>query len=156
MSKSYTQLYFHIVYAVKYRMRLLPRTKIDDLFRLTAGTAKRQEQRVIAFNAEPDHVHYLLGMNAKVALSDVLRSVKSYSSKIINEEQWTAGRFSWQGGFGAFSVSYRELESVKRYIQNQERHHRKVTYQEEVLSLLDEYGVSYNQREVFNGTFIQG
>jgi hypothetical protein len=112
-------------------------------------------QREVCFNAEPDHVHFLLGMTGSVALSNLLRGIKSFSTSVINKEHWVRGRFGWQTGFSGFSVSATDLEPVKRYIANQQSHHQVVSYREEVLSLLAEHGIEYDSRFLFNDTFLE-
>jgi REP element-mobilizing transposase RayT len=97
----------------------------------------------------PDHLHMLIGLRPDSSLSDLVRDVKANSSKFINEKRWVAGRFSWQEGFGAFSYSRSQLDTVINYIANQPKHHAKKTFREEYVSLLEHYGVEYDPRYIF-------
>lgn len=100
-------------------------------------------------NSVPNHIHALVAMTPDVSISDLVRDIKRSSSLFINEQNWIRGRFSWQEGFGAFSYSRSHVDVVKRYIENQEAHHKKMTFREEYESLLKEYEIEYNERFVF-------
>ncbi len=97
----------------------------------------------------PDHLHLLVGLRADSSLSDLVRDVKTGSSKIINEKRWVAGRLSWQEGFGAFSYSRSQLGLIIRYIENQQKHHMKHSFHEEYVMLLEKFAVDYDPRYVF-------
>jgi len=97
----------------------------------------------------PDHVHMLIGMKPDIALSDLMREIKSNSSKFINEQRFTRRKFNWQEGFGAFSYSHSQLDTVIMYIQNQERHHAKKTFRQEYLSILKKFAIDYDDKYVF-------
>ena len=84
-----------------------------------------------------------------IALSDLVRDIKTGSSNHINENKWISGRFSWQEGFGAFSVSHSHLSTVINYIHNQENHHRRKSFQEEYVEFLKRHNVAYNERSTF-------
>ncbi|MBV8416015.1 MAG: transposase, partial [Verrucomicrobia bacterium] len=84
-----------------------------------------------------------------VALSDLVRNVKAGSSGFINDRRWVAGRFSWQEGFGAFSYAHSQLNTVIRYIQNQQEHHRRKSFNEEYIELLKRFNVPHDQRYIF-------
>jgi putative transposase len=100
----------------------------------------------------PDHLHMLIGLKPDVALSNLVRDVKANSTKFINERRWVIGRFGWQEGFGAFSHSRSQLDSVIRYIQNQQSHHAKKSFREEYVELLEKFGVTYDDRYIFKPT----
>ena len=84
-----------------------------------------------------------------MALSDLVAVIKRNSSIFINGSKWVLGRFSWQEGFGAFSYSHSQLTTIIRYIQNQQQHHRKRTFQEEYLDFLDRFKIAYDERYIF-------
>jgi REP element-mobilizing transposase RayT len=96
-----------------------------------------------------DHIHVFVGMTPTVALSDLVRDVKAGSSGFINEKKWIRGKFNWQEGFGAFSYSHSQIDSVVKYIQNQEEHHRTKRFKEEYVSLLKAFEVQYDERFLF-------
>ena len=97
----------------------------------------------------PDHVHAFIGLKPAMAISDLVRDVKNNSSNFINDRKLVKGKFSWQEGYGAFSVSSSHLDQVIRYIQNQEAHHRKSSFEEEFRALLRKHGVEYDPKFMF-------
>lgn len=111
---------------------------------------QKQDQKLIAINCEPDHLHVFVGLKPTIALSDLVRDVKAGSSGFINDEKWIRGRFNWQEGFGAFSHSHSEIDRLVKYIQNQEEHHRKRTFKEEYLKMLQDFAVQYDAQYLFN------
>jgi len=149
MANTYTQIYIHIVFAVEGRQNLIQPEHNDELQKYITGIVSGQNQKLIAINNMPDHLHLLVGLKPDLALSDLVRDVKADSSKFINEKYWVTGRFLWQEGFGAFSYSRSQLATVIRYIENQQRHHAKKSFREEYLELLEKFGVDCNQRYIF-------
>jgi putative transposase len=149
MANTYTQLYVHIVFAVETRAAVLPFDHKEELHKFITGIVKNRGQKLIAINSMADHVHILVGQQPDTALSDLVRDIKAGSSKFINESRWVAGRFSWQEGFGAFSYSHSQLQNVVHYIQNHEQHHRKRTFREEYVEMLEKFRVDYDGRYIF-------
>jgi len=131
MANTYTQIYIHVGFAVEARQNLIRPERKEELHRYITGIITRQKQKLIAMNSMPDHVHVLIGQQPDIALSDLVRDIKTGSTNHINRQRWLPGRFSWQEGFGAFSYSHSQLSTVIRYIQNQEKHHVKRTFREE-------------------------
>lgn len=107
------------------------------------------KHKLLAINGMPDHVHILIGLRPSQSISDLMQDVKGNSSKWINEKRFVRGKFSWQEGYGAFSYSKPELPNLIHYINNQQEHHRKKTFNEEYLDLLKEFGIDYDDRYVF-------
>lgn len=97
----------------------------------------------------PDHTHMLIGLNTSLAISDLVRDIKSASSKFINEKKWIVGKFNWQEGFGAFSYSRSQIDNVIKYISNQEKHHKIKTFKEEYIELLKLFEIEYNEKYLF-------
>ena len=104
---------------------------------------------LIAINGVADHIHILIGLKPDMALSDLVRVIKSNSSKIINEKKFVRVKFNWQEGFGAFSYSHSQLSTVIKYIENQEKHQNKTTFNNEYLELLKKYAVEYDSKYLF-------
>ena len=146
MANTYTQIYVQIVFAVQGRQSLIQRQHNDELQKYMTGIISRQGQKLIAINNMPDHFHILVGQTPNVALSDLVRGIKAGSSGFINDRRWVLGRFSWQEGFGAFSYAHSQLDAVIRYIQNQQEHHRRTTFQEEYLEFLKRFNVPHDER----------
>jgi putative transposase len=149
MANTYTQIYIQIVFAVESRQNLIQPQQNDELQKYITGIVTAQRQKLIAINNMADHVHILIGQRPDSALSDLVGDIKSGSTNFINRKRWVRGRFSWQEGFGAFSYSHSQLGSVIRYIQNQQGHHKKRSFHDEYVALLDKFDVPYDQRYVF-------
>jgi len=148
MANTYSQIYIHVVFAVEGRQSLIKSQNNDELQKYVAGIVSAQKQKLIAINNMPDHVHMLIGLQPDMALSDLVRDVKSGSSGFIKRKRWVPGNFAWQEGFGAFSYSRSQLETIIRYIRNQQKHHAKKTFREEYIELLEKFGVEYDARYI--------
>ena len=149
MANTYTQIYIQVVFAVEGRQNLIQPAHNDELQKYITGIVSGQNQKLIAINNMPDHMHLLVGLRPDAALSDWVLDVKAGSSKFINERPWVPGRFSWQEGFGAFSYSRSQLGSVIRYIENQQKHHANKSFRDEYVELLEKFGVEYDARYIF-------
>ncbi len=104
---------------------------------------------MIAIFCMPNHIHILIGLHPDMSVSDLARDIKAGSSGFINDRKWVQGKFNWQEGFGAFSYSRSQLNKVIKYILSQEEHHRKKTFKEEYLDLLDKFGIEYDSKYLF-------
>jgi REP element-mobilizing transposase RayT len=137
------------VFAVEDRRNLIAPEHNVELQKYITGIVTAQKHKLIAINNMPDHLHMLIGLRPDAALSDLIRDVKAGSSKFINEKHWMIGRFSWQEGFGAFSYARSQLDTVIRYIQNQQKHHVKKSFREEYVELLEKFNVDFDARYIF-------
>jgi REP element-mobilizing transposase RayT len=97
----------------------------------------------------PDHCHLLVGIKPSISISDLARDIKAISSKFINESHWIKGKLNWQEGFGSFSYSKSQINSVCSYILNQEEHHQKKSFKNEYLELLKEFEAEYEEKYLF-------
>ncbi|MBZ5555079.1 MAG: IS200/IS605 family transposase [Acidobacteriia bacterium] len=149
MANTYTQIYIHLVFAVQGRQNLIHPRHNDELQKYITGIVTAQKQKLISINNRPDHVHMLIGQKPDIALSDLVRAIKAGSSGFINRCGWIRGKFEWQEGFGAFSHSHSQLTAVIRYIQNQEKHHARRTFQQEYLELLEKFQIPYDHKYIF-------
>jgi REP element-mobilizing transposase RayT len=149
VANTYTQIYIQIVFAVEGRQNLIRPRHNDELQKYITGIVSGQNQKLLAINNMPDHVHLLIGLDAHLSLSELVRDIKANSSRFVNQKGWISGRFSWQEGFGAFSYSRSQIDSVIRYIQNQQSHHARQTFREEYLEFLRKFQVDYNERYIF-------
>ncbi len=148
MAGTYTQLYIHVVFAVKGRQALLNPDWRKELFSYISGIISAKGHKSIIVNGVSDHVHILLGMKPSIALSDIVRDIKNNSSKFINEKNPLKNRFEWQAGYGAFTYSHSQLSKIYRYIQDQERHHQKRGFREEYVDLLQHFDIAYDERYI--------
>lgn len=149
MANTYTQIYIQIVFAVKGRQNLISKENREELHKFITGIVSNRNQKLFAVFAMPDHVHILVSMSPVISISDLVRDIKAGSSKFINEKRWMNGKFNWQEGYGAFSYSKSSVDSVIKYILNQEEHHKKKTFQEEYFDFLQKFEIEYDPKYVF-------
>ena len=149
MANTYTQIYMHVVFAVSARACVVRPERREELQKYMAGIVSGQEQKLIAIHCMPDHTHILLGMKPDSALSAVVGKIKSGATNHINEQHWLGCRFSWQEGFGGFSVSHSHVPRVAQYIANQERHHRGKSFQREYREFLERHQIPHDERYIF-------
>ncbi len=149
MANTYTQIHIQFVFAVKHRDGLIHASFKDELYQYISGIIKNNNHKLLAINGMPDHVHVLVGMRPTQSVSDLLQDIKGSSSKWINDKKFLRVRFEWQEGYGAFSYAKSEVNSVIRYIQNQEEHHRTKSFKEEYLMLLKDFDVEFDERYIF-------
>jgi putative transposase len=149
MPNTYTQIYIHIVFSVKGRQNLIQNKWKDELHKYICGIVNGKEQKVYAIGGMPDHIHILVSIKPNIAISDLVRDIKANSSKWINESRIAIDKFKWQEGFGAFSYSQSQLDTVIAYINNQEQHHKRKTFKDEYIDLLQKFNVEYNEKYLF-------
>ena len=149
MANTYTQIYIHIVFAVEGRQNLIKKENKEELQKYITGIIRNKKQKLIAIDIPPDHEHIFIGMKQSIASSDLVRDIKNNSSTFINEKKWLRGKFNWQEGFGAFSYCHSQIDTIARYIQNQEKHHQKKTFKQEYLEILKKFNVEYDEKYLF-------
>jgi REP element-mobilizing transposase RayT len=137
------------VFAVSRRACVVRSDHKEHLQKYITGIVTQRKQKLIAINCMPDHVHLLMGLKPNEAPSDLIGRIKTGSTNHINEQRWIGCHFSWQEGFGAFSVSHSHLSSVISYIRNQENHHRRKSFQREYLEFLNRHEVPHDERFIF-------
>jgi len=149
MANTYTQITIQLVFAVQNRKALIRKPFQETLHKYIGGIFRNQKQKLLVINSVPDHIHILFGMSPTCRLSDLVRDVKSESSRFINEERLSNFHFNWQEGYGAFSYSKSQRDTVIKYILNQEEHHRKKNFREEYFKMLDEFEIEYKDEYCF-------
>ncbi|MCI3937607.1 IS200/IS605 family transposase [Chryseobacterium aahli] len=150
MANTYIQIYIQFIFAVKGRQNLIAPSNREVLQRYMSGIIENSSQKLLAVYANPDHVHILVGFKSlNLKISDFVRDIKSNSSRFINEQKWLNGKFNWQEGYGAFSYSKSQIDKVVNYILNQEEHHKKRSFKEEYLELLNKFEIQYEEKYVF-------
>jgi REP element-mobilizing transposase RayT len=151
MSQSLTQIYLHIVFSTKHREPFLAdKTLRDQTHAYMAGICKNLESPSLLIGGVADHVHLLCRLSKNLAVAVFLRELKRDSSKWIKEQAPALSAFHWQAGYGAFSISPAHVEPVKKYIANQEEHHRSVEFQDEFRRLCQKYDVEIDERYVWD------
>ena len=149
MANTYTQLYIHFVFAVKFRKAVIQPTWEERFYKYITGIVQNNGYKMLAINAVPDHLHLFMGLNPKQSIADIMRLVKGDSSEFVNKEGFTERKFQWQEGYGAFSNSRSQIDSVVKYIMNQKSHHSRKTFTDEYLEMLNKYAVDYDRQYTF-------
>ncbi|MFD2034221.1 IS200/IS605 family transposase [Belliella marina] len=149
MPNTYTQIYIQIVFAVKGRQYLISKNKREELHKYITGIVQNRGHKMLSIFAMPDHVHLLVGLKPNISISDLVRDIKSGSSKHINDNNWVVGKFNWQEGYGAFSYSKSQIDNVVKYILNQEEHHKTRTFKEEYIDFLVKFEIEYDEKYLF-------
>ena len=151
MSQSLSRILLHIIFSTKNRFAFL--TEIDLQKRMHAYLARvfnEQGCPAIEVGGAKDHVHILCILSRNIAISEIIKKAKVSSSSWAKSLGGMCGKFSWQSGYGAFSIHESQIESLRRYIQNQPEHHRIKTFQEEYLQILHEYRMPYDERYLWD------
>ena len=149
MANTYTQIHIQTVFAVQNRQSLIHNSWKEELYRYITGIVQNHKHKMLQINGMPDHIHLLIGMRPSQSLSDLMKAVKGDSSEWINKSGFLKHRFSWQAGYGAFSYAKSDVPRVIQYIQNQEEHHRKKTFEEEYIDFLKAFEIEYDGRFIF-------
>ena len=149
MPNTYTQLYIQIVFAVKGRENLITKGNREELHKYITGIVQNRDQKLLSIFCMPDHVHLLISIKPTISISDLVRDIKAGSSKFINDSKWIKGKFNWQEGFGAFSYSKSQIDTVVNYILNQEEHHKKINFKDEYIDFLKKFEIEYNEKYLF-------
>ena len=150
MSNTYSQLYIHCVFAVKYRAAVIQPEWQERIHQYITGIVQNNGNKLLAINSMPDHLHLFVGLSPKQSISEMMRLVKGDSSEFVNKEGFTKRKFHWQDGYGAFSNSRSQIDSVVKYIINQKQHHSKKTFREEYLEILRDYAVDFDEKYIFH------
>jgi len=146
MSHTYTNVVVHYVFSTKERRKQIPSALQGDLWSYMAGIAKQNGMKAIAIGGADDHCHALIALPADKDVAKTAQLIKGGSSKWFREKH--VNDFSWQQGYGAFSVSASQMEKTVNYIANQERHHRKMDFATEFVSLLQKHRIQYDPKYV--------
>ncbi len=149
MANTYSQLNIHCVFAVKGRENIITKNFRDELHKYMSGILKHDGAFPLSVGGWKDHVHVFFELPVTMSVSDEMRMLKATSSKWINDRKLVKGKFSWQEGYGGFSYSRSQRNSVINYIMNQEEHHRTKTFRDEYLELLKKFEILFNEKYVF-------
>lgn len=146
MSQSLSQLYVHIIFHVKNNTIKIGETDSDELYAYIGAIIKDNNSIPIIINGTEDHIHILCIMSKNIALAKLVEEIKRHSSRWIKGKGNRYEHFSWQGGYAGFSVSQSVHDKTKQYIKTQKEHHQKLSFNEELIAFLNEYGVNYDER----------
>lgn len=140
----------HIIFAVSRREALIAKQWENELYAYLVGACRNRKHFVHAINGTADHIHLLIGMHPSESVSEFVQSLKSQSSRWVNEH-FMHGKFGWQSGYGAFSYSKSLVSAVKKYVENQKEHHRRKTFQEELIDFFEKAGIEYTPAYMMKG-----
>lgn len=132
MPNTYTQVYVHFVFAVKYRKAVISNEWKEEMHKYITGIVQNNKHKMLAINSVADHLHMLVGLHTEQSMCELMKMAKGDSSEFINKKKFTKWKYQWQSGYGAFSNSKSQIDRVVKYIANQEKHHSKKKF-------LDEY-----------------
>ena len=150
MPNTFSQIYIQVVFAVKGRESLILSSWEEELYKYITGIIQNKEQKMLAINGMPDHIHFFIGMKPNCNLSDLVREIKKSTNLFINEKKFSRFKFQWQEGYGAFSYSHSALDNVISYINNQKEHHKKITFKDEYKDFLKKFNVDYKDEYLFD------
>ena len=149
MANTYSQIYIHLVFAVKYRDAAIDKSWRQRLYEYIIGVINARGHKVYAIGGIYDHIHILVSMSPKQSISELVMEIKRASTLWIKENGFVKTRFAWQEGFGAFSYGQSQISNVVNYINRQEEHHGKHTFLDEYKALLEIFNMEYDERYLF-------
>jgi len=150
MASTYTNLLYHIIFSTKERRPFINPKLCAELHPYIGGIIRDLKGEPIEIGGVEDHIHFLAKLPPTLALSDALREIKSNSSKWAGERPDLVRTFAWQSGYSAFTVSKSQAPTVRKYIRNQEQHHRRKSFKQELVSLLDKHEIEYDRRYLWD------
>jgi len=150
MPNTYTQLYIHSVFVVKWRQCLISPEWEDQLYKYITGILRNHQHRLLIINGMPDHIHMLFGLNPAQSISECMQTVKGECSGWINRMGFVRGRFEWQQGYAAFACDIPRRDAVYKYIENKKIHHNTKSFTEEYIELLNEFQVQFRHEYLFH------
>lgn len=149
MASTFSQIYIQIVFAVEQRESLIAPEWEDELYKYITGIVQNKGQKMLAINGMSDHIHIFIGIKPSCCISELVREIKKSSNTFIKEKKFSKCKFNWQEGYGVFSYSHSGLDQVVKYVINQKEHHKKQSFKDEYMGLLDKFQVEYKDEYLF-------
>ena len=150
MAQSLSKLYIHLIFHIKYDSVKIQSENKKALYAYMGSIINDNQSVPILINGTGDHIHILCIMSKNIALAKLTEEIKRHSSRWIKTQGSGYKSFGWQGGYAGFSVSQSLHDKTKKYIQNQEEHHKKMTFKEELFLFLNEYGIEYDEKYLWS------
>ena len=150
MSQSLANIIIHVIFSTKFRKPLILPEIRSSLYNYLGGTILKLNSYLHEIGGIEDHVHLLLSLSRTMSASQLVEEIKKSSTKWIKTQGTSYQNFAWQKGYGAFSVSQSNLDSAKVYIQNQDEHHKKITFENEYRRFLTQYNIPFDERYVWD------
>ena len=146
---THTQIIYQIVYSTKYREKCMVKKSREKLFKYISGILANKNCHLYIINGVEDHLHIVTHIHPMVALAPLIKDIKISCNNFIKESSLFPAFPGWQDGYGAFTYSYDAMPNLIHYVQNQEQHNGVHSYEEEYISLLEEHGVEYDEKYLF-------
>jgi REP element-mobilizing transposase RayT len=150
MSQSLSKVLLHIVFSTKNRQKTIPKHLRAKLHAYLAGVCRSKGSEAYRVGGTDDHVHIACTLPRPLTMAKLVEEIKKPSSLWMKQQEGGTGQFSWQAGYGIFSLGQSQLPALLRYIDNQEEHHRTKSFKEELLELLEKYGVEYDEKYLWD------
>jgi putative transposase len=149
MAGTYSQIYIQVVFSPYKHENCIRESWSDELYKYISGIVRNKGQKLIAINGTHNHIHIFLGIKPSIALSDLVRDIKNNSSNFINNRHFVKGKFMWQDGYGSFSYSHSQVDTIYKYIMKQKEHHKKLSFKEEYLEMLRKNDIDFDDKYLF-------
>jgi len=150
MAQSLSKIYVHIIFSTKNRVNFISDDLVPELYSYLAGIIKAYDCNILKIGGMPNHIHILCVLSRKYSLSKLMEEIKKSSSKWIKTKAKNLCKFSWQNGYGAFSISQSQIEIAKKYIENQKEHHKQISFKDELVKLLQKYEIDYDEKYLWD------
>ncbi len=150
MANTYTQIYIHLVFSPQHKEALIRKEWSDDLEKYITGIAQNHNHKMLAIKAMHDHIHIFVGYNVNHLIPKLVEEIKTSSNAWIKLNNLSKSKFDWQKGYVAFSHSRSQIDTVVKYILNQEEHHKKRSFKDEYLEILRKNDLKYNDKYLFD------
>ncbi|HSK74325.1 MAG TPA: IS200/IS605 family transposase, partial [Pyrinomonadaceae bacterium] len=150
MAQTLVSLYIHVIFSTKNRAELITPEIEPDLFAYIGGILNNNQSKLLGSNGTKDHIHLLISLSKNLGLSELIGDIKRDSSVWIKKQDSRFRNFHWQGGYGAFSIGYSQIKTVKDYIARQKIKHAKFDFKSEFRAILRKYEVEYDERYVWD------
>jgi REP element-mobilizing transposase RayT len=149
MANTYSQSYFHLIFAVRNREALIMPEWKDSLEKYITGIIQNHNHKLLAIYAMPDHLHSIIGYNLNHLIPDLVEEIKTSSNSWIKRERLSKFRFEWQKGYGAFTFSHSSLDAEIKYVLSQQEHHKKESLESEYIEMLESNNIIFNHKYLF-------
>jgi len=150
MANTYSRAYFHLIFAVQNRRALIKREWRSELEKYITSIIQNHGHKLLAIGGMPDHMHIFIGYNLNQKIPDLVENIKTSSNLWLKEKKLADDKFSWQVGYGAFTYSHSHIDTVCKYVLNQEAHHKKRSFKEEYLKLLEKFNIEFKDEYLFD------
>ena len=150
MSQSLSKIYVHLIFSTRGRKPFIPTEIQHELFSYMAKALNTLGCTVVQIGGMNDHMHILCILNKTTSTSDLVKKIKTDTSKWIKTKSSVPNDFHWQSGYAAFSVSQSDIEKVAAYIRDQPKHHEKISFKDELRKMLKRYKVNFDEKQIWD------